>query len=118
MGDEVYVSLSQAAGLVGRTVVSVRRWCRQGRLGRVRWSKGTQLVRLGAVRGCAAEVEECRWANRGGARDREPTAEEVEAVVAEQLACAPEWFWSDHAARNGRAAAEAYRERAQRGRAA
>lgn len=105
MPDDLMTAL-EAAALTGRPIGTVRSWISTGKL-RV-WRRG---LRSGSWQALVsrAEVDEvaARMAvspqgrgnrGRGGNREREPTAEQVEALVAEQMKALPDW-WADDAAK-------------------
>jgi hypothetical protein len=97
--DETPVTLREAAALVGRPVGTVRQWAAHRRMRPLYRLRNRDYYRPADVRAAAASVgpQGRRY------REREPTAEEVERTVAEQMACLPEW-WAAHAERQRRRA--------------
>lgn len=97
MSDDAIVLTSEAARLVGRKVGTVRAWVCTGKVPVVSRNSSVCLVRLGDVRRVAAEMEVAPRRFRPCESDGCPadaTAEEVEAIVAEQMANLPPW-WKD-----------------------
>lgn len=100
MGDDDLVTAAQAAADVGRPVGTVRAWGCVGKLRAAVDGYRGKRYRLGDVRAVAKEYD----ARPGTAKiragrdtDREPTEAEVEAMVAEQMQCLPDWWWEEEA---------------------
>jgi hypothetical protein len=89
--DETPVTLRQAAALVGRPVGTVRQWAAHRRMRPLYRLRNRDYYRPADVRAAAASIgpQGRRY------REREPTAEEVEALIETQLKRLPDWWWED-----------------------
>ena len=97
--DHWCVPVAQAAQLVRVPRGTVDRWVSAGKVPVVRRHKQLRLVRLGDVRAVALAMalspqsQGARKANH--VPENEPTADEVEALVAEQMRRLPKWWWKE-----------------------
>jgi hypothetical protein len=100
--DDTPVTLRQAAALVGRPVATVRKWAAHRRMRPLYRLRNRDYYRPADVRAAAASVGP---QGRRYREEREPTAEEVERTVAEQMKPEnlPSW-WTREAERQRRRA--------------
>ncbi|TXI12377.1 MAG: hypothetical protein E6Q76_01120 [Rhizobium sp.] len=99
---EPLVTIGQAAALVGRKPATVASWVAVGALPVAGRRYCRRLVRPSEVRAVAARMAAAPQGRNNRDRARhEPTAEELERIIAERMQCLPDWWWSDCAEQNG-----------------
>lgn len=109
MSDDVYVTLAQAAKLIGRPLRTVKTWADRCQLGRYRWHRGRRLVQLGRVRERDEQSDEA---------PNDLTAEELESLIAKRSERLPRWWWADLKKLNGQEFADRKRSEYEAERAA
>lgn len=101
MSDDDLVTQVEAARLIDRSVKTIHCWVKQGKLVAVGKKLNSNGLPSNAYR--RADVLALDEQTPRSEYPREdPTAEELEALVAEQLANAPDWFHRDALARRER----------------